>query len=520
MFLGLTCGRLLAQWSGIAVAAWAVIGVTVGHIWDLALLQDRRPSYGISWAGLRRLGLFRLAALAALAAALVAVAALLRGSYLKSNVLIWVLWAIGWLVTQSMKHGLPGDLKAAPSPKAVLVRDRRTGLTAMLAAVLLGAASGALLLRGHRIAGLAPVPLGMMAGVVVGVSVSAFVSAWPRWVYARAWFAWRRRLPWRLMAFLADAHQRGVLRQDGAVYQFRHIELQRRLAGRPPPPPSVAEAANKLAIRVRCQWRAQAKPVVAGGQRLPPLLWVPADPSLAVRWDDLEAAATSGAGWPAPHAADGWARSPQDLAGEGSHLAAVLDRVPTGRLVVLGEPGAGKTTLMIQLVLDLLARRTRGAPVPVLVPAATWDPARQDLLEWLTDQLIASYPELARKDPTSHRGWTLRFALLTGLILPILDGLDGIPPATLGLVITKINHRLWPERIVISCRTAQWQQAVRPADGTGSLLDAAAVIELISAELSPGSDHNPPLPFAYRPRRGRPRPRRARRGFRQLRGRR
>jgi hypothetical protein len=34
------------------------------------------------------------------------------------------------------------------------------------------------------------------------------------------------------MAFLADAHQRGVLRQVGAVYQFRHIELQRRLANR------------------------------------------------------------------------------------------------------------------------------------------------------------------------------------------------------------------------------------------------------------------------------------------------
>jgi len=34
------------------------------------------------------------------------------------------------------------------------------------------------------------------------------------------------------MAFLADAHQRGVLRQAGAVYQFRHIELQHRLATR------------------------------------------------------------------------------------------------------------------------------------------------------------------------------------------------------------------------------------------------------------------------------------------------
>jgi len=32
------------------------------------------------------------------------------------------------------------------------------------------------------------------------------------------------------VTFLADAHQRGVLRQAGAVYQFRHLELQRHLA--------------------------------------------------------------------------------------------------------------------------------------------------------------------------------------------------------------------------------------------------------------------------------------------------
>jgi hypothetical protein len=44
----------------------------------------------------------------------------------------------------------------------------------------------------------------------------------------------RGRLPWRLVRFLADAHeQRGVLRQAGAAYQFRHVELQRHLAGRP-----------------------------------------------------------------------------------------------------------------------------------------------------------------------------------------------------------------------------------------------------------------------------------------------
>ena len=50
--------------------------------------------------------------------------------------------------------------------------------------------------------------------------------------FARGWLALHHRLPWLLMSFLADVHRRGVLRQAGAIYQFRHIELQRRLATR------------------------------------------------------------------------------------------------------------------------------------------------------------------------------------------------------------------------------------------------------------------------------------------------
>jgi hypothetical protein len=40
------------------------------------------------------------------------------------------------------------------------------------------------------------------------------------------------RLPLRLMTFLSDAYHRGILRQVGATYQFRHELLQARLAKR------------------------------------------------------------------------------------------------------------------------------------------------------------------------------------------------------------------------------------------------------------------------------------------------
>ncbi|GAB3275321.1 NACHT domain-containing protein [Actinocorallia lasiicapitis] len=43
-------------------------------------------------------------------------------------------------------------------------------------------------------------------------------------------YALRGRLPLRLMPFLEDAHRLGLVRQIGPVYQFRHADLQDRLA--------------------------------------------------------------------------------------------------------------------------------------------------------------------------------------------------------------------------------------------------------------------------------------------------
>ncbi|MCK9932779.1 hypothetical protein MXD62_37535 [Frankia sp. Mgl5] len=50
---------------------------------------------------------------------------------------------------------------------------------------------------------------------------------------ARLWLAARRKQPLHLIDFLADAYDRGVLRQAGAVWEFRHASLQRHLANRP-----------------------------------------------------------------------------------------------------------------------------------------------------------------------------------------------------------------------------------------------------------------------------------------------
>jgi hypothetical protein len=74
---------------------------------------------------------------------------------------------------------------------------------------------------------------GLAVGLAVGTGVSMSQTAWPSYLLERVWLVLNQRLPWSLMSFLADAHRRGVLRQAGEVYQFRHIELQHRLATRP-----------------------------------------------------------------------------------------------------------------------------------------------------------------------------------------------------------------------------------------------------------------------------------------------
>jgi hypothetical protein len=70
--------------------------------------------------------------------------------------------------------------------------------------------------------------VGLIWSIALGL-LTITLSQWLRFQVARDWLAVRGRAPWRLMGFLEEAHARGVLRQAGAAYQFRHVRLQERL---------------------------------------------------------------------------------------------------------------------------------------------------------------------------------------------------------------------------------------------------------------------------------------------------
>jgi hypothetical protein len=168
--------------------------------------------------------------------------------------MIWLRLALVTGLVSSPLYGLyssirdksTDDLKqeVGVSPRSVLRRDRRTVvLLSSVGGPIAGIVTCAYLGYAFR-AGLI---FAILAGIASWLAVWLTIplgrhGEWGPYIISRGWLALLHFLPWRLMAFLEDAHSRGVLRQAGAVYQFQHIELQYRLCASRRGMPSHLEA--------------------------------------------------------------------------------------------------------------------------------------------------------------------------------------------------------------------------------------------------------------------------------------
>ena len=232
-----------------------------------------------------------------------------------------------------------------------------------------------------------------------------------------------------------------------------------RLLGgvRGPPPVSridIPQARDDLAAALAMQW--------ADEERLRRIN----DPRpLPVRWD---------AG-PAEALAQGAPALPDGLAGQFDDIAQLFGRLPSRRLVILGDAGAGKSVLVIKLARELLADHDATTLVPVIVPASAWDPGI-DLPNWIAGQLRRSLPGLAQRvrDATG-KVVTLAYALATDKVLPIIDGLDEMPAAERARAIIQINDFGSDVPIVLTSRPSEYLDAVA---GVGRGISRAAVIEV------------------------------------------
>ncbi|MCW5318379.1 hypothetical protein GTQ43_33780 [Nostoc sp. KVJ3] len=106
-----------------------------------------------------------------------------------------------------------------------------------------------------------------------------------------------------------------------------------------------------------------------------------------------------------------------------------------GKLLILGEPGAGKTTTQLELARELIKRAEEQPdyPVPILLNLSSWQNKRPKLEKWLISELKSKYGVR----PSISKQW-----LESRLILPMLDGLDEVSLHQQPFCVEAINQFL------------------------------------------------------------------------------
>jgi DNA polymerase III delta prime subunit len=90
-----------------------------------------------------------------------------------------------------------------------------------------------------------------------------------------------------------------------------------------------------------------------------------------------------------------------------------------GKLLILGEPGAGKTTTLLSLAEQLMCEAISNSQtvIPVVFELSTWNNDHKDIQSWLIEQLYKSYG--GNRKLKIYEQW-----LEQQVLLPLLDGLD------------------------------------------------------------------------------------------------
>ena len=306
--------------------------------------------------------------------------------------------------------------------------------------------------------------LGMVGVVVLGLAIARYVST-----------ANKKSEAVDVVAGLA-----AVLAVAAPLVRW----LQKRLG--PDEPPSddslnlaLNLAADRLAEQVDVLWSKAAE-----GRRL--LL---SDHPLSVRWDWCEGvtnrpadAVGSSRFEPLPGIPP--ASTETIKAGGLTDLLKVFGGLASGRIVIVGEPGSGKSAAAILLLLDVLKYRSGVGPdkrplvpVPVLFTLRGWDP-QQPVVDWLAHELTRTYPFLQAYGLAVTKG-----LITSGRLAFFLDGLDELPQAWRAPALEALNGQAF--RLLVLSRSKEMVDAVA---GNRFISDAAA-LKLVPIPASAAADY-------------------------------
>ncbi|MDG6105053.1 hypothetical protein Daura_33210 [Dactylosporangium aurantiacum] len=157
-------------------------------------------------------------------------------------------------------------------------------------------------------------------------------------------------------------------------------------------------------------------------------------------------------------------------------LFAVYAGLSSGRTVVLGDPGSGKSAAAILILLEALQHRRRldagtrqQVPVPVLLTLHTWNPHRDSLRDWLARRISGDFRFL--RDAKYGPDVAARL-IRDNRIALFLDGFDEMVPQYRAAALEALDDQV-DLRLMLFSRSEQYSEAVR-----GRHLRGAAALEL------------------------------------------
>lgn len=164
---------------------------------------------------------------------------------------------------------------------------------------------------------------------------------------------------------------------------------------------------------------------------------------------------------------------PERLLPPGTSIVQVYEEA-NHELLILGKPGVGKSTLLLQLAQHLVEQAEQDAarPLPVILPLSSWAVKRPLIQDWLGEQLSLIY-DVPRQ---ISREWVDQEQ-----VLRLLDGLDEVEESARAACIAAINayHREHLLPLVVCSRVVEYESA---AVSERLALHSAVVVQPLTPE--------------------------------------